>query len=203
MLDRFFRSMGPRWPFIVIFLVALLALQGCDARRQAAADAVEGIKVLRDEHPASVRHPIADAAAKLAASAAGTTVDKLPAPTISAGQIPDRLQEYVTIADKSASSVGFWLAVGGWSIAAVSVIAGAVRMSGMGGPIVNIAATILESATAKKEREREKSLAGAATVMIGVIEDQNAGPIKKAVSKMVSPSEDAAIKESLAKKVKG
>ena len=186
---------------LALIILVVWLLQGCDSRRQAAADAVAGIQVLRAEQPASVREPVADAAQQLAAAAAGTTLDRLPPPQILPEQIPARIPEYQAQAANAATSTGWWLAVGGWTIAALGIVAGVVRVAGIGGPIVGIVAGIVEGAAAKRERERQASLAGAALTMVDVVEQLDLPQVKKAISKNVTPEQDAAIRQRLAEKV--
>lgn len=178
-----------------------LVLAGCTARKQAAADAVAGLQVLRTEQPASVREPVADAAMQFAAAAAGTTVDKLPPAALAPAAIAANPAQYAALADKAASSTGWWLAVGGWSIAAVGLLAGAVRASGLGGPIVAMIATVVESAASKKEKARQSALAGAASTMVDVVDAVNYAPIKRAISKNLTPEQETAVRQLLADKV--
>jgi hypothetical protein len=188
---------------VLAILAAILtvALSGCTSRRQAAADAVAGIAVLRTEQPASVREPVADAAITLTAAAAGTTPDRLPPPTLTPAAIVTAPASYAALASSVGSTTGWWIAAGGWALAAAGLLAGAVRVSGLGGPVVAMIASVVEGAAAKRERARQADLAGAAKTMIDVVDAVNLPVVKKAISKNLTPEQEAAVRTYMADKV--
>jgi hypothetical protein len=182
----------------LLLTVGGLAATGCGARRQAASDAVAGIQVLRTEQPAAVREPVADAAQHLAAAAAGTTVDRLPPPTIPAAQIPDRVPEYQATAQAAADSTGWWLTVGGWALSGLIAVAGILRTTGLGGPVVTLAAGLLESAGQRFKRKETELLAGAAVNIIGAVENKGLTDVKSLVKDVVTDEQNLAVLRTVA-----
>ena len=180
----------------LILVLCLSVFCGCTARRQNAADAVAGIHALQtisDPASAAVAQTVAIAASQHAAAAAGTTVAKLPAPTMTPAAIVADPQKYQHQAQAATESVGFWLAVGGGILTGLVTLAAVVRQTGIGGPLVTLAAAVLENAGQRFKRKETEQLAAAMVNVVGVVEDTDNKAVKGLVKNVVTTDQNLSI----------
>lgn len=185
-----------------IFILALAVTVGCGkdkVRTQAAADAVAGIDAMTIIAPET--QPIASGVTDHILATRGLERrDQLPEPQMSATAIiadTDRYKAQGKQAIEDSKSLGFV----GMLIGAAVAIAAVVKATGLGGPLVNIIASVIESKASKAQKQHASDLAGVATTTFAVLEvapPEIAGPIKKAISKAVTPEQEAAIRRELA-----
>lgn len=190
----------------ILALAFVIFLSSCasNERQQNASNAIAGIEALGSfDLDEATRQIIAQGATKHSLAAVNTSsVSDLPPPTIDASAIVVDPGQYLKAAEEaySRATKGFLLSAATWGVAGLALLAAAVRVVGLGGPVVQVASSLILSATQKKEQEKQRSLATLATKAIGVIEELDVKPAKKAVSKVVSPEEQAMILEVLNRK---
>jgi hypothetical protein len=109
----------------------------------------------------------------------------------------DAYQEQGRQSIQDSLSVGFI----GILLGAAVAVAGIVRATGLGGPLVQLVAGLVESRATKAQRQQASELAGVGVVAVQVIEalpPEVSTPVKRAISKAVTPEQEAAIRRELA-----
>ena len=185
----------------VFVAVIILALTGCKdgPRDQAAADAIAGIDAMTIVAPET--QPIAVGATDHVLATRGLERrGQLPTPRMAPATIvnnADAYQQQGKDAIEASKSLGFV----GILLGAAVAIAGIIKATGLGGPLVQMAATLVESRATKAQKQHASDLAGVGVVAIQVLESlppEQGGAIKKAISKAVTPEQEAAIRRELA-----
>lgn len=182
----------------------LLILAGCasQARDQAAADALAGIDAMAQVAPATA--PIASGASDHVLATRGVRDrSELPAPQMQPAAIVAAPEDYQAQGKQAIEDSAGWGVLAGIGSALVLAL-GVARQLGVGGPLVGIAEWVLTSGRQRAQeaakQARQGDLAGAAVSIIGAIESAPAAvakPVKKAVSKVVTPEQEAAIRRVL------
>jgi hypothetical protein len=182
-------------------ILALLALSGCKDRErtQAAADTVAGIDAMVMVAPQT--QPIGVAAVDHALATRGLERrDQLPPAQMTPATIVANIPAYAAqgqqaIAASKAS--GFWAAIAGGGL----VLLGLAQRLGLLGPIGGALVGFITPARQAAQQARNGNLAGAALTMVEAIEaapPEVAGPVKRAISKALTPEQEAEVRRVLA-----
>jgi len=189
----------------LILGIALIALTGCDERKQSASNALAGVDALESlaaPAAAGVAGEIASGIKANIAATAGTKQADLPPPNQTPDQIvadPGRYREDAEAAEAKAT-LGFLRQLAGWGSAVGLTLLGIARFwPGAHQPIVSLIQRMLENRVDRQTREREEGLAEGAKVMMGAIESLDTeGKIKAAVARKISSKAGDAVDAYLA-----
>lgn len=185
---------------ILVIAILLLASCGRDQQRtQAAADAVAGIDAMTLAAPAV--EPIATGTVDHVLATRGLERrDQLPAPRMAPAAIVADAPAYQAqgrAAIAESLSPGWWGVIVGGGLGLLGI---AGRL-GLLGPIGGWIAGAITPARQAVQQARNGNLAGAAVTMIDTIDqapEEIAKPIKAAISKALSPEQEAEVRRVLA-----
>lgn len=184
-----------------LIILAIVAASGCGKdreRTQAAADAVAGVDAMALAAP-SVRPIAAGTVDHVLATRGLERRDQLPAPQMQPQAITADAAAYQRqgqAAIQASLSPG-WLA--GMAAAAIAALGIAGRI-GLLGPIGGWLAASITPAREAAQQARNGNLAGAALTMMAQIETAPADiaqPIKQAISKHLTPEQEAEVRRVL------
>lgn len=190
-----------------LLIIVLIALVGCgrdQQRTQAASDAVAGIDAMTIVAPQTA--PIAAGATDHVLATRGLERRaQLPPPSMAPADIVADVQAYQEqgrVAITESLSPGWLGAIFGGGLALLGI---AGRL-GLLGPIGGWLAGAITPARQAVAQARNGNLAGAALTMMGQIEaapPEIAKPIKQAISKALTPEQEAEVRRVLAEMATG
>ena len=182
---------------ILAGLMLCLTVVGCGSeRKQNAADAIAGVEAV-ELYGADIA-TVAGPTKLYIASASGSLIEDLPAPSIPPHQVERRLAQYQQGAKESQEGLGFWAQIAAWGGGFAAIALGLARTLGIGGPLVGVAESILVSRQGKREKEKQRELATVAGYAIQAIEAIDHKGIKQLINDSVTDKQRAVIAAYLA-----
>lgn len=152
-------------------LLLLLLLSSCAAqsRDQHAADALAGLDALPLASPEVLPEISKGIEAHIEAIAGARRAD-LPPPTQTPQQILSAPSAYRGDAerrrDDTLSAAGWF----GWILAGTAVLAGAIKVTGAGGPVGFLLLSVLENSTQRRARQKTEAVRDGFQVIVEAIE---------------------------------
>ena len=169
---------------LLIPIIAVLALVGCERRDQAASEAIIGVDAMAQMIGTEEGYAVAQGATDyILATRGAVSAADLPPPHWTTADVIEQPQAYADEGKKSReeNSGGFWAMVGAGALTAAALLAGAVRSLGIGGHIAQLAAGVFLNRTQKETKRAREMLADIAPVVIQAVEVANADNVKDLV----------------------